>query len=71
MKGFASRRELNVVGRGVIPNQVEAVSKSEPEDALPRFQPYRDSQLSRPGQHDRNPVTTKHEKRLYANPCLQ
>jgi hypothetical protein len=25
------------------------------------------SQLTKPGQHDRSPVTTKHEKRLYAN----
>jgi len=28
-------------------------------------------QLSLTGQHDRTPVTTKHEKRLYANPRLQ
>jgi hypothetical protein len=31
----------------------------------------RDSDLTKSGQHDRIPVTTKHEKRLYANPCLQ
>jgi hypothetical protein len=26
------------------------------------------AQLMKSGQHDRTPVTTKHEKRLYANP---
>jgi hypothetical protein len=29
------------------------------------------SLLLKPGQHDRSPVTTKHEKRLYGNPCLR
>jgi hypothetical protein len=29
------------------------------------------AQLMKSGQHDRTPVTTKHEKRLYANPCLR
>jgi hypothetical protein len=28
------------------------------------------AQLTKPGQHDRTPVTTKHEKRLYANPLF-
>src|SRR5580693_8901068 len=28
------------------------------------------SQLSKSGKHDRTPVTTKHEKRLYANPLF-
>jgi hypothetical protein len=28
------------------------------------------SQVSKPGQHDRTPVTTKHEKRLYAHPLF-
>jgi hypothetical protein len=27
-------------------------------------------QLTKPGQHDQTPVTTKHEKRLYANPLF-
>jgi hypothetical protein len=27
-------------------------------------------QMTLSGQHDRTPVTTKHEKRLYANPLL-
>jgi hypothetical protein len=30
----------------------------------------RDSDLTKSGQHDRTPVTTKHEKRLYANPLF-
>src|SRR5271154_4484957 len=43
---------------------------------LPLAQPYsteraaEQGQLLLSGQHDRTPVTTKHEKRLYANPLF-
>ena len=48
---------LNILGR--------------PKEGERSQEPFFSGQLSRTGQHDRTPVTTKHEKRLYANPCLQ